>query len=656
MKLKVTLSVLFLIVISETNAQIKSKKINSTVSANFNYLSSSENILSVLFSESSPLQYNDNLNTVSFIHRKSPTYISSPDNNSGSIVAMIGQNFGAVWDSTCLWTNSVELGRYPQGGIYNPVGNVNLNNAYIVATGPVFGNTGWEGNFYASKSLNGAGTNTPGADQQYLSDMLNSYPTNQAKHSLSRNNFVSTDDGKVRSMASMVDNINASYSATRGVMLVTGVFNAGVMVWKTDSFVPNVMVNLSGKKYISGSGYQAWNENGTVGYIVTLGVQTNASLSNRAPQPIIYKTTNSGLSWAQVNSIDFNLPAYNGVKASLCSINNNSVITKPIFREDEGVSCVVDINNKLHIVATVGSAFSNDFDSLNFANHFSTEGYGWPMTNFYYPYIYDFFGDGASAWNGNIIDSVETEGPGLSFYSYGFNSNPWDTDGSGNKVTSGMRIQASRNATGQHIIYSWAESDTNNTTNHLHWNEFPNIKLRAWDANNNKVSEEADITSTCSNIRIPNQAFFHHISPAIEATSSSSSVTFSVPVTVSNSVPLAQLSKNDHFYSTAAVNFTNYQSSPLRMGLITSVNKDPIENESINIFPNPVSRNLNIFLNTKDMIVTVSIYDANNKMVNFLTGLNVNNLILNTDDLKTGIYFIKIQTENSVYTKKIIKD
>ncbi len=639
-----------------TQGQTISKTQAPIISANFNYISSSENIFSVLYSNTGPLQYNDQLNTVSFIHRKSPNYISSPNNNSGSIIATLGKNFGTLWDSTCVWTNNTLLGRYPQGGIYNPVGNTNLNNAYVAAMGPVLGTNGWEGNFYASKSLSGAGTNIPGTDQQHLSDILTSYPLTQAKHSFSRNNFVATDDGKLRSMAGITDDANSSNAHPRGIMLVTGIFNAGAMIWKTDSFVPNTIINSNGQKCINTSGYQAWNESGTVGYVVALGVLANAVASNRAPQPIIYKTTNSGVSWVQVNNLDFNLPMYNGVKASLSPVYLQPSITKPSFRDDEGISCVVDVNNKLHIVGTVSSSLSEDNDSLYYGIYFTNEGYKWPMTNYYYPYIYDFFGDGTSAWNGNIIDSVGTLAPGSEIFSYGYNNNPWDPDANSNKVTSGMRIQAGRDASGQNIVYSWAESDTNTTTNNKCWNEFPNIKLRAWNALSNKVSEEIDITAPCSNTRIPNQAFFHYIAPTVVTNTLSSTVTFSVPVTVSNSFPLSQLTKNDHFYSTAVVDFTNYQSSPLRLGNITGIKINIDSGNDFTVYPNPAKNNISIKFKTESIVNTISIYDITGKLVMIVQGNSEDNLNIDIKDLNTGVYLLKLKSINTVIVKKFIKE
>ena len=73
---------------------------------------------------------------------------------TGVIVANVSTNFGQTWDSTCIWANGTNWGRYPQGGIYNPTGNTSLANAYVLGTGPTVAGSTWSGVFYASKKLN----------------------------------------------------------------------------------------------------------------------------------------------------------------------------------------------------------------------------------------------------------------------------------------------------------------------------------------------------------------------------------------------------------------------------------------------------------------------------------------------------------------------
>ena len=144
------------------------------------------NAFGVLVSESKPLNYYPALNAVTFIHRKSITYTPTSNGNSGSIVGMYTTNNGTTWDSTCIWASGSDLARYPQGGLYNPLGNTNVNNAYLLGMGPVTNGTTWTGNWYASKSLLGGGTATPGADQQSI---LNASASIK-KHHFSRYSFI----------------------------------------------------------------------------------------------------------------------------------------------------------------------------------------------------------------------------------------------------------------------------------------------------------------------------------------------------------------------------------------------------------------------------------------------------------------------------------
>lgn len=85
--------------------------------SSFTSFSSSFNIYGVLSSYSKPLHYNYNINTVSFIQRKSASYIGVPNDNTGVIVAMISSNWGVNWDSTCIYSDATNPGRYPQGAV-----------------------------------------------------------------------------------------------------------------------------------------------------------------------------------------------------------------------------------------------------------------------------------------------------------------------------------------------------------------------------------------------------------------------------------------------------------------------------------------------------------------------------------------------------------
>ncbi len=209
-------------------------KTSSTIPSNI--FTGSMNVFGYLVSQSRPLQYKKGINAISFIARKNGTYTASSNSNSGTIVGLWSTNLGGSWDETCIWANGTNLARYPNGGIYNPSGNTNIINAYLVGSGPII-TTAWAGNWYASKQITSPGNTTPGIDQQAH---LDASPTIK-KHAMARYAFTTIEGGVTRSMATVVNDITSTNAGPngyglRGAAMVKGVFSAGVFVWSVDSF------------------------------------------------------------------------------------------------------------------------------------------------------------------------------------------------------------------------------------------------------------------------------------------------------------------------------------------------------------------------------------------------------------------------------------
>ncbi len=284
----------------------------SAAAPGFNSFSNSSNIYGVTINASKPLQYNNDINVVSFIHRRPIGYVGAPTNNTGVIVAMISANQGTSWDSTCVYSDATNVGRYPQGGLYNPPGNTTVSNAYVIACGPALdGGGSWAGSYFASKQLgtyNTLASQTPSA-QQYFST-AGPFGPNVYSNDWPVYGFNSTDDGKVRAMGQLCPDPDVAPIDARGAVIQSGTFSGGIFNWKTDSIVPPVVVKGDGFLQMNQSAYMAWNEAGNIGYVVFIGSRTGATGANKGWQPIVYKTTNSGTSWSLLSSIDFNAPAY----------------------------------------------------------------------------------------------------------------------------------------------------------------------------------------------------------------------------------------------------------------------------------------------------------------------------------------------------------
>lgn len=638
----------------------------------WNNFTSSMNIYGVSISFCKPLQWNDELDAISFVHRKSPSYTATPTPNAnaenGTIVAMISTDCGANWDSTAMWVNNNFWARFPGGAIYNPPSNpvnTDISKAYIVGAGPTTGasSTTWIGNWYASKQLglanyNSAPSTTTNAQQ--LMPTAGPFPPNLARHDFAAYNFSSTDDGKMRVLAGVTDDGLAT-PADSAIMLVTGTFNNGVFDWEGRSFYLPTTVETDGTKNFISRPMMAWNEAGTVGYVVVMGSRKAATGSNVGFQPIVFKTTNSGINWSLQSPIDFNSPAYTSIKEKIGSVNSDTTLQVPNFYWGEGIDCTVDANNKLHIFTTIIGHASNHMDSLNFISQFTPERYLWPHTQGFEPVLYDFIYDGANAspWSFVKVGIMTSEGIGSRTTDAGYNENPWDADptpGQNNrKIKIDARLQMSRTPDGQYLIYTWSESNPAFTTGGKNWNVLPNVKARMMNVSTGSISPVVIDVTGFSSGDIANRAMFQCVSPKCKliGTSVTGTVlgtTVSLPITVSNSAPYGQLTPNSHWFNCSALAFT-VSTVGIAENAISSVGNSMI-------YPNPANSNATLKINLINTSkVTIEILNTIGqvvKLINTQAQIGDNEVKMDLEGLRSGIYMVNVKLDNASSTKKLI--
>ncbi|MBL7931113.1 MAG: T9SS type A sorting domain-containing protein [Bacteroidia bacterium] len=651
----------------------------ATVINTWNNFTSSMNIYGVSISFTKPLQWNDDLHAVSFVYRKSPTYLMSPAQASqaetGGIVAMISGDCGATWDSTALYSDDTYWGRYPSGAIYNPPStptNTEISNAYIVAAGPATSSGNgvtWVANWYSSKQLGIINYDNviPSPPASTVFPTLGPYPTGMTRHDFSAYNFTSTDDGIVRVLAGVTDDNTDSDTA---VALMKGIFNSTTnsFDWTDTVFdPPTVTASDNTEQWISRP-LMAWNESGTVGYLVIMGARTGAVGSNIGFQPIVYKTTNSGGSWTlDPNGIDFNSPAFGDVLRPIVTVNEDSTLEVPFFMWPEGIDVTVDANNKLHIFSTIVGTASMHPDSLAFISSFTADRFRWPHTNLFQPYLYDFMYDGTN-WSHMLVDSMLSEGPGQLSTEAGYGINPWDADptNSNQKIRLAARLQMSRTPDGKYIVYTWTETDPVLVTNNAPWNIYPNIKTRVLNVSTGALHPvEISITdSTGTPGAVKAKAFFHYVSPKcrLSSTVTANGPVISIPVTVSNSLPLSQATKNKHWFSWATLNFGNVPDA----NIVICKPADDVGiaensfNSAINslVFPNPATNHATVSVNlVQSSKIRIEMINAMGQVISTVqaNGNNgINEIKLDISGVSSGIYFVNVKIDNAIGTKKLI--
>ncbi|WP_298305090.1 T9SS type A sorting domain-containing protein [Flavobacterium sp.] len=85
----------------------------------------------------------------------------------------------------------------------------------------------------------------------------------------------------------------------------------------------------------------------------------------------------------------------------------------------------------------------------------------------------------------------------------------------------------------------------------------------------------------------------------------------------------------------------------------TPLSSNEYKKENISLYPNPVADELNIDTSSDIIILTIEITDVNGRLVYVQ---NNNNKKIQVDNLKEGVYFLKIKTESFDYVAKFIKN
>jgi len=86
-----------------------------------------------------------------------------------------------------------------------------------------------------------------------------------------------------------------------------------------------------------------------------------------------------------------------------------------------------------------------------------------------------------------------------------------------------------------------------------------------------------------------------------------------------------------------------------KLNVSTGTNDPKPENIDFNIFPNPASNYLNIEINNQREVISYTIFDVYGKVYKIQT---LSDPTIDISDLNTGIYFIRIQNQNQIFTAK----
>ncbi|NNM15085.1 MAG: hypothetical protein HKO56_00405, partial [Bacteroidia bacterium] len=285
------------------------------------------------------------LNTVGFIHRSTTSSQTPAGLGSGYFLYDVSMDGGATWsvnngpifDPTDTIVAAFANGRYPQGLLYNPVGNTDPMNAYWSWHGPTLtGLNGgsWGSYAYGSAKLDGSTTvqrqdDQPGAGGYYqvADDMANGLP------------------GEVWVVEPSINLGLAVPDYIDSLMVRKGVWNAATSDFDyTDIVVPfPVSADADSNKQMAVTSV-AFDASGQTGYIVALAHLDYTVEPDSVLTICHIKTTDGGATWSAPAMVDI------------------SSIVDPILQSDPNGSyttafeakTAVDINGNLHVACAIG--------------------------------------------------------------------------------------------------------------------------------------------------------------------------------------------------------------------------------------------------------------------------------------------------------------
>ncbi len=324
---------------------------------------------------------------------------------------------------------------------------------------------------------------------------------------------------------------------------------------------------------------------------------------------------------------------------------DQSLVGHSIMYRNDGDGAFKNIGASLQEAATSSADWAdmNNDGDLDLLVSGRCIGCGVLATNVYHNY-----GDGNFSYDSQTM--VEVERCAVSWVDY-------DNDGDPDVFISG------ENSSGNPVAYLY-ENDLNDNIYSV--NEEPSIPLNlqnevegrnvalAWDASSDDYTPSESITY---NICIGNESGQTDVMiPLADMENGYRYVTNHGNASISNSWKLIDLPNGTYYWRVQAID-NLYGASPFseeQSFTITDVAVDSKRALSTRIYPNPASDIMNI--SAEDQINSIALYDMTGRVV-LEKSINSTNMSLNLEQVRQGIYFVKIYYANGAdITRKVIRE
>jgi hypothetical protein len=569
------------------------------------YIGKSANIYSVLLQEQRCLSYNPQLGLTSFTFRTDPeTYPEAL--NSGNIITANSID-GESWSETWLMQTDNPC-RYPSGGVYNPDGNTDPEQAFIAAVGPIFDNNQWESNFFASSKVNGE----EATHEVY--DMDASYSGFQGV----RNGLQICDNGVAHIVGPKWQNDGNNYATEFNMNSWYGEFDGSEFSWDEIDVEVDLAYRSDGTTKNFWTFGNAWSDDGAVGYMWLVG-QLDDMIDDGGYQPIVFRSTDDGDSW---DLVEIHLADNEVLSEYLLGTAQN---TGPVWPYCSELAGTVDKNGDLQMFISATATFSTHPDSINYI--YTNE----------IDYIFNLEINEEGVQNVMFVDSVLAEYV-ADDSEYAFGAVGWDS-----------RMQVSKSPNEDAVFVVW--TDTENPDSYDGANGAPNIKVAGKHIGGSFT--DFPVTNFTKEDLYAGFYFYMYVSQHTYIIDEGGSPYIHIPITTSVT-PVEYANDNDlapitHSYVKGIKYLWTVGTNEMEF----SSNIEVSQNQ-----PNPFSKSTIIEVKSQTQApVYVSVSNLmGQEIYSFDAGIihEKMNINLSANNLESGIYFYTIRIGEDKISKKMI--
>ncbi len=571
------------------------------------------------------------LNMVTNFHRMGG--VQDPGGYSGDLGFDISTDGGLTWDNMnemYIATNNAggayftDAGRYPNHGLWNPAGNTDLNNARMIYFAPNLDGSNstdsWGGYSYGRVNLG-----------DFTDTTKNLISTHGDFYQYIPNAFDVKSDGSAYAI-----DINQDWSSGAVVYMSSLIVNR--LVWnegENDYDLEQELLDAPVDAATTRPSFTAvaFSADGQTGYISMLADNGTTEVigGGLGYYPVIFKTTDGGISWS--DPVGIQLAGPNGMSGIINDLLTDEQIATlyeaPVPPRDEipyttafDEDITVDANGNLHIGVVIGVVGTDAYSIVSASGLFAA---------------YDIYTtDGGTTWYAIKLGSI-TQLRGT-----------WPTD-----YTEDNRIQITTSPDRETVFVSWIDTDMAEVEDNTRPNIFSRgIRPNAWGTADLTCSSGQPIPS---NVTFLSEGMWNASFASVSNVSLYADGKYTIPMTYQ---PMAA----DVDPGTAVVYkyitnffFTDADFCVVGTEEIAQANQAQISQN----FPNPFSdeTSINVSLG-KGANVSVEIYN--------LTGQKVyaNNygykpagsftMSIPSDNMPTGVYFYTVEAGATKATRKMI--